>query len=81
MPPAPGLESPAETSARVEALAQDVLGDAEASTEGTTVLFVTHSKVLEAVLAKVFGNVDGRGKNFGTGGYEGWVIDDLSKEV
>jgi broad specificity phosphatase PhoE len=53
------LESPAETSARVEALAQDVL-DAATAEEVTTVLFVTHSKVLEAVLAKVFGSLDGK---------------------
>ena len=57
--PIPGLESPAETSARVEALAQDVL-DAATAEEVTPVLFVTHSKVLEAVLAKVFGSLDGK---------------------
>ncbi|CAK9046819.1 unnamed protein product [Durusdinium trenchii] len=44
-----GLETPSETSLRVEALAAEVFED------GDVVLFVTHSKVLEAVLAKVFG--------------------------
>ncbi|CAE7362785.1 gpmB [Symbiodinium sp. CCMP2592] len=46
-----GLETPAHTSSRAEAAAADVFRDLP---DGATVLFVTHSKVLEAVLAKVF---------------------------
>lgn len=46
-----GLESPLNTSARAEAVAKDALE----SHRGQVVLFVSHSKVLEAVLAKVFG--------------------------
>ncbi|CAE7243135.1 gpmB [Symbiodinium natans] len=46
-----GLETPAQTSSRAEAAAADVFRDLP---DGATVLFVTHSKVLEAVLAKVF---------------------------
>uniref|UniRef100_A0A7S4Q974 Phosphoglycerate mutase n=1 Tax=Alexandrium monilatum TaxID=311494 RepID=A0A7S4Q974_9DINO len=49
-----GLEAPRDTSLRVEALAQE-LALQEGSKKGGTVLFVTHSKVLEAVLAAVFG--------------------------
>uniref|UniRef100_A0A7S1WI57 Phosphoglycerate mutase n=1 Tax=Alexandrium catenella TaxID=2925 RepID=A0A7S1WI57_ALECA len=48
-----GLESPLDTSRRVEALAQEL--SAQDWARGATVLFVTHSKVLEAVLASVFG--------------------------
>eukprot|EP00434_Breviolum_minutum_P035065 symbB.v1.2.031038.t1/scaffold3562.1/size54044/2 len=47
-----GLETPFETSQRAEGLAKDVFREAK---DGETVLFVTHSKVLEAVLASVFG--------------------------
>ncbi|CAE7949302.1 HERC1, partial [Symbiodinium sp. KB8] len=46
-----GLETPAQTSSRAEEAAADVFRDLP---DGATVLFVTHSKVLEAVLAKVF---------------------------
>lgn len=69
-----GLESPAETSARVEALAQDVL-DAATAEEVTTVLFVTHSKVLEAVLAKVFGKFY-EGVHTSPGAFFVWTLSD-----
>lgn len=48
-----GLEAPQDTSRRVEALAREL--SAGAPTGEGAVLFVTHSKVLEAVLATVFG--------------------------
>ncbi|CAJ1428626.1 unnamed protein product [Effrenium voratum] len=47
-----GLETPHETAARATAAAKEVFASAE---DGEAVLFVTHSKVLEAVLAQVFG--------------------------
>eukprot|EP00435_Cladocopium_sp_Y103_P059956 s329_g21.t1 len=70
-----GLESPAETSVRVEALAQDVLNNATTEEEVTTVLFVTHSKVLEAVLAKVFGKFY-EGVHTSPGAFFVWTLSD-----
>mmetsp|Transcript_28511 Transcript_28511/g.59213 ORF Transcript_28511/g.59213 Transcript_28511/m.59213 type:complete len:121 (-) Transcript_28511:54-416(-) len=48
-----GLETPLDTSRRVEELAREL--SAQGLPKDGTVLFVTHSKVLEAVLATVFG--------------------------
>ncbi|CAK0905432.1 unnamed protein product [Prorocentrum cordatum] len=53
-----GLESPLDTSRRVEAVAARVYADALAAEglgRGQAVFLVSHSKVLEAVLAVVFG--------------------------
>lgn len=50
-----GLESPLDTSHRAEAVANRVHEEMASSKSCDSVLFVTHSKVLEAVLACVFG--------------------------
>lgn len=50
----PGLESPRDTSSRAEAAAADAV-EAARGDGGGAVLLVTHSKVIEALLAVVFG--------------------------
>ena len=72
-----GLETPAETSERAEDLAREVF---EGSKDGDTVLFVTHSKVLEAVLAKVFGKFY-EGVHTSPGAFFVWNYEDGSHEL